>query len=72
MNRSKMKSDIKIGNLDSNQDTQDEFNKAVVARLKKAMQMNIEKYGMPDSSKMEKKLYFIDPKDHFVKYDEPK
>ena len=72
MNRSKMKSDIKIGNIDAYQDNQNKFNTEALERIRSAVQKSIEKYGMPDSSKMEKKLYFIDPKDHFVKYDEPK
>jgi hypothetical protein len=40
-------------------------NEEVIERLKIAMQKDIEKYGMPDSKKMEKKLHFIDVKKYF-------
>ena len=36
-------------------------NEEAKARIKSAVQKIIEQYGLPDTSKMEKKLYFIDP-----------
>ena len=44
-------------------------NEEVIARIKSTVQKSIEKYGMPDSSKMEKKLYFIDPSKYFKRQD---
>ncbi len=67
MKSNKIKSDTTEGCLDKNQDNQNKSNTEALERIKGAVQKSIEKYGTPDSSKMEKKLYFIDPKDHFVK-----
>ena len=67
MKSNKIKSDTLEGSLYKTQDKQNMSNMEALERIRSAVQKSIEKYGMPDSSKMEKKLYFIDPKDHFVK-----
>ncbi len=55
--------------MSSNLNYSDPRNQEVLERFKKVMQMNIEKYGPIDSSKVEKKLHFIDPKLYFEKWD---
>jgi len=55
--------------MPSNLNYSDPRNQEVLERFKKVMQMNIEKYGPIDSSKVEKKLHFIDISKYFGKED---